>query len=279
MQKNGAVSRLGLAGQLSFVFLITLCCSNQRCLAWIPQSVSTNKTTRSIGDYRKDLKMFMKLSKEADPQLERNAVFNLCQLHFEIAGDSRFGTNQQLQGMRVVIANRLETYVKDVKKSRLRQQRIDRKSRSRESVAANQEVSEQLPDHKNKLGEPFEGNSSSGRNQDADDVMYASAAESYDSLGIISGGPNQFFGYAGGQMGPPWDHGEQLVDLITSVIDPAFWRRNGGTGSIHYYQPLRIIVVRAPQQSQQEVGDLLEAMRAANGTQLNLGGIGGAIGN
>lgn len=256
------------------------------------QDQSADSDRRSIGEYRADLKTFMKLSKEDDPQLERNAVFNLCQLHYELVTDSRFETSQQLQGMRAVIAKRLQTFSKDEKKSKLREQREAKKSKDQSLVSdptgpddssqTESTDSDAKPDSdSSESGESdaSEGSTGSVSDSGTNDAMYDSASESHFTLGALSGGPSQLFGYAGGQFGPPWDHGEELVDLITTVIDPSFWRRNGGPGSIHYYRPSLVLVVRASQQGSEDVADLLQRLRANGGTQLNIGGFRGAIGN
>lgn len=279
---------------LAAVLLVLVGVSATPAFGWLPQDKNNDSDSRSIGDYRDDLKTFMKLSKEEDPQLERNAIFNLCQLHFEIVTDSRFQTSQQLQGIRAVIAKRLETYSKDVEKSKLREQREAKKNKSSAASNGSNQANSQGSNSDN--GQHDQDSSdvqgSTGDNEDeytgstgevsdsgTNDAMYDSATDSHYSLGSLSGGPNQLFDYAGGRFAPPWDHGEELVDLITSVIDPTFWRRNGGVGSIHYYQPSLVLVIRASQQGNEEVGDLLEKLRANNGTQLNIGGVGGAIGN
>ena len=253
------------------------------------QNKTGDSESRSIGEYRADLKTFMKLSKEDDPQLERNAVFNLCRLHHEIVTDSRFETSQQLQGTRAVIAKRLQTFSRDEEKSKLREQRAAKKSRNQSLVSdpsspVNSNQTDSTDSAASDSGEPgngdaVEGSTGSESDSGTNDAMYDSASDSHFTLGALTGGPSQLFGYAGGQMGPPWDHGEELVDLITTVIDPSFWRRNGGPGSIHYYQPSLVLVVRASQQGSEEVGDLLQRLRANGGTQLNMGGFAGAIGN
>lgn len=274
------------------VFFAT-CFATAPGLGFVPQIKTDDSDTRSIGDYRADLKTFMKLSKDDDEQIERNAVFNLCQLHFEITIDSRFETSQQLQGIRAVIAKRLETFSKDVENKHLRKQREAKRSQNRSSGSSPQSTDgsnqTSLPDTGSSTGSAASGsedendtyNESSGSESDSgtNDAMNNAASESYYSMGALSGGPNQLFGYAGGRFAPPWDHGEELVELITSVINPTFWRRNGGVGSIHYYQPSRVLVIRATQQGNEEVGDLLEKLRANAGVQLNIGGFAGAIGN
>jgi hypothetical protein len=239
--------------------------------------------TRSIGDYRSDLKTFMKLSKDDHVQLERNAIYNLCQLHREIVTDPRLESSQQLQGIRAVIAKRLETYSNDVKNAKLRNDRKSRSSSNRSS-----EPSDPAPTGNRETASETSASNPAEASQyttvsvagaDASESMYESSSDSYYSMGQFTGGPNQLFGYAGGRFAPPWAHGEELVDLIVNTLDPTFWRRNGGPGSIHYFRPLRVLVLRAPMQAQGDVEDLLNKLRAAGDVQLNVGGVGAAIGN
>lgn len=37
---------------------------------------------------------------------------------------------------------------------------------------------------------------------------------------------------------------QRLIDLITSIVDPGSWDKNGGPGTIIYYAPARVLVVR-----------------------------------
>jgi hypothetical protein len=247
-----------------------------------------NDGPRSIGEFRKDLKVFMRNSKEDDPQLERNAIYNLCQLHREIVFDARYDSNQQLPGMRAVIAKRLELFSKDQKNQQLREaRRIKASKRGAVNNAEPFVLAKQQHDSRDSVGSetganehPESDHSAAGEtsdsDSDSDSWMNQSASESYYLLGTTGGGPNQMFNFVG-RMGPPWDHGEELVDLIVNTINPAFWQRNGGPGSIHYYRPSRVLVVRAPQQSNDETADLLNRLRANGGEQINVGA--GGAGN
>jgi len=220
-----------------------------------------NTDHRSIGEYRQDVKTFMKHSKSDDAQLQRNAIFNLCELHWELVNDPRFGTNSQVQGFRVVVAKRLETFVKEVKKENLRAQRLAKKK------LADPSSSKSTQDGKLDPNASADNNglasSNATNSDDAEEMIYQSSADSFYSLGQLSGGPNQLFGYAGGHLGPPWDHGPELVDLIQNTINPDFWRANGGNGVIHYFRPLRVLVIGASTQIHEDTLDLLYKLRAA----------------
>lgn len=242
---------------------------------------------RSIGEYRSDVKTFMKLSKDADLQNERTAVFNLCQLHWEIVSDSRFDSNQRLQGMRAVVANRLETYTKDHRNSLLRAERKKRRqSDDRTDVAVEKLVDDKQSSNAGNAARASATVSIRDSANDTkskpteDELIHQSAADSYYTMGALTGGPNQLFNYAGGGLAAPWDNGEALVELIVSTIDPSAWRRNGGSASIQYYQPLRVLVVHAPLQSHGDTADLLNRLRGADGNiQLNIGAPAIGIGN
>ena len=216
---------------------------------------------RSIGDYRRDVKTFMKLSKSDDKPTQRNAIFNLCALHYELVKDSRFRTSTQVQSFRVVVAGRLEAYwndrSKELKKKKAAQLKRERLARKNHRSDSSQQG----------LGaEPLVAGVEQAQEEaiDQDEAIYQSALQSYDSLAQLSGGPAQVFDYAGPRMGAPWDNGALLVNLIQNTIDPDVWRDNGGNASIHYYQPGRVLVINASQKIHEKTEDLLWKMRRLN---------------
>jgi hypothetical protein len=74
-------------------------------------------------------------------------------------------------------------------------------------------------------------------------------------------GANAFAGAMGGQAVS--DHGPELVELIESVIAPNTWEKNGGFGSIFYFAPLHVIVVRSTGEVHGNVGNVIGNLRAA----------------
>ena len=248
-------------------------------------SLTIAPVLRKASDFRKDLKVFMKLSKSQDPSTERIAIYNLCQLHREITISPRFDESMSLQGMRVVIAKRLTTYSADFENHLKRIERLQKKtSVKRELNLLPSENPKQLRHSPKTLVETRNeatNTSKSSSNgftfveESADETelknsMWISAVTSFDSLNCISGGPDRIFSLIGGSLAPPWDHGQDLVDLITTVIHPNSWRNNGGKASIHYYQPSRVLVLHAPLQGHHETSNLLEKLRGSTQTQLNI---------
>jgi hypothetical protein len=57
------------------------------------------------------------------------------------------------------------------------------------------------------------------------------------------------------------DYGPRLVALIERTISPEFWDVNGGPGTIAYYQPLHVLVVRATDDVHGRVGSVIAGLR------------------
>ena len=70
-------------------------------------------------------------------------------------------------------------------------------------------------------------------------------------------------GALGGAGVGPGDAGQDLVDLIQTVIRPASWDVNGGNGSIYYWYPGKCLVIRQTGEVHGEIGDVLDQLRRA----------------
>ena len=197
---------------------------------------------KKVADYRKDLKSFVKNSKSEDATTRFGAVLNLCMLHDEIVQDERFESNRRLQGFRAIASDRLKKCKKEIELDMLRAERVAKR---------------QVGKHRNEP-ELFELQEVETPNQLFEKVI----AQDMHSIISITGGPVKLWQYTGNPAGPLCDYGPDLVNLIETTINPDFWRRNGGNGIIEYYQPLRIIVVGASSQIQDEISDLLSTLRS-----------------
>jgi len=97
------------------------------------------------------------------------------------------------------------------------------------------------------------------------DEMTAGLTESLSLVGYSAGGPahllSQVRGSSGGGAVP--DYGPGLVALIERTIAPEFWDAAGGPGTIVYYAPLRVLVVRATSEVHHKIGGVLHGIRAA----------------
>jgi len=226
----------------------------------------TERVQRPIGEMRRDVNAFMKNSKsEDDLDLQVGGIIDLCYMHREIVSDPRFATHRQLQSLRAVAAARLKKYLKTIEIEKSRKARREKKEliELNKKLLAGENPSRELPqppDTELPFAESVansKAGSESSEAQQLDDAMYASMT----TMCGFTGGPTQMFGYLSGNFAPPWDHGEELVDLIVSVINPDSWQRNGGTGIIQYYRPSRIIVVGASSAVQDDITNMLRNLR------------------
>jgi len=72
--------------------------------------------------------------------------------------------------------------------------------------------------------------------------------------------PNSMQGAFGGAAGANNDYGEDLVELIQITISPTTWDVNGGPGAIYYWRPGRALVVTAPGEVHDQIGDVLKQL-------------------
>lgn len=68
-------------------------------------------------------------------------------------------------------------------------------------------------------------------------------------------------GAAGGMQNAPRDAGWDLVELIRATVAPETWDVNGGKGSMYYYSPLQVLVVRQTQEAHHQLGGVLGQLR------------------
>lgn len=229
---------------------------------------------RPIGDLRKDVKAFVKRSKsKEDPVASVGAIIDLCHLHTEIVSDPRFETNDQLKSFRAIAATRLKKYVKEIELEIKRRNRRSA-SESRQSQKLVRDSAQDPPGNatptasQNKEADPTwnRGDDEALFNKEQPGIDHGSVltdAMERDiyAMSKFTGGPVQVWSHVGGNFAPPWDHGPELVALIERTIDPQSWKTNGGDGVIHYYRPLRILVVTASSSVQDDLTNMLRNLR------------------
>ena len=219
-----------------------------------PDDHQSQGDVKFIGDYRRDLKAFLKRSKiKGDIDQQIGAIVDLCLLHRELVDDSRFEDNHQLQSFRAVAAQRLKTYRKQLELELKRYNRSIAKSKANKKPESDSEVNFSP-------GEADELAAQADR-----DYLHQAIVQDMQMITEISGGPVRLWSYTGGSHGPGiCDYGPDLVRLIETTINSDFWRRNGGTGIIEYYQPLRILVVSASARVHDDMTDLLRTLRGTS---------------
>lgn len=163
------------------------------------------------------------------------AVSDLVNVHKDLVSDPRFGRSDVLQGYRRRVAAKLRQAKKDIER--------ELKKRQLSKVVSLSEA----------------------RNPLTDDWVARVVSDQLSLVGNTLGGPSRLVdevtrrgGFAAAGV---LDFGPALVQLIQSTISPQTWDVNGGPGTIIYYRPLFLMVVRAPLQTQEDVGDVLGALR------------------
>lgn len=66
---------------------------------------------------------------------------------------------------------------------------------------------------------------------------------------------------SGGAGGGVQSNGQDLVELIQTVVRPESWDVNGGEGSIFFYSPLKDLVIRQTGEVHGEISETVEALR------------------
>ncbi len=89
------------------------------------------------------------------------------------------------------------------------------------------------------------------------------AAGGLPNPGAGNGGPA--LGSGGPSFGALPDFGPELADLIRRVIHPDSWDTTGGTGTVVYFRPQSVLVVRATLEVHERLTQLLWDLRAAGG--------------
>jgi hypothetical protein len=219
---------------------------------------ATRAPGRNVKELREDSESLIKKSKDVvDPAQFTAAILDLCCLHREIVAHEKFGTHPQLDSVRARIGIRLKAIAKELKRdlsdgADSGEPNVLRSNGSDEIVSRGDQVRAE--------GSVTANYATSRRDGNTREINHLGVEQAYFADCLV-GGPLQYLAYLPGSFAPPWDHGQDLVNLIETTIHPDFWVRNGGNGVIHYYQPLRILVVSGTTQVHDEMTDLLRRMR------------------
>jgi len=222
-----------------------------------------DKAVDSLGDVDRpialhetmaDIKAFSKrLDRAEDDLASTDAIVDLSYLYLRVVSDPRFYRSQVLQGNRGRIAAKLQKARRAIEKQA---RNVDRKS-----IAGSPQTR-----HDSGAIEPMAEQSATIIESAVIDKQWlllahaagGTAPSLYHSSGLHGASGHFYRGRAGGLIG---DNGGQLLDLIQTIIHPDFWGLNGGPGRAYYYQPLRILVVRATQRVHDDLHSLLLRLR------------------
>jgi len=196
---------------------------------------------RAYHEISKDMRDLMKRESLAKTDEERaTAIRALADLYLEVKRDPRLDDAPTLAQYKAKLWSRLTRIKKNLERQIAREN--DNSGRDQNEIDAQQAELQQAQG----AGE--------------------SLAAQMTLVSYSMGGPAKVFAESGGGAfggGAIRDHGEELVELITHVIEPDFWDVNGGPGSIFYYAPLQALVVRATGEVHRKLGGGIGRLRAA----------------
>jgi hypothetical protein len=195
----------------------------------------SNSPQRPLHEIQNQLSELLKREAVAKDAAARAAAIRaLCQLHGEILHDERYATSDKLKEYRARLWSRLTKI-----KGELKQQLAKGGKANKEALEAVAAL------------------------ESADPAAVAAADSLASSLSLLDqtqGGPGNLLAFGGGAVP---NGGQDLVNLIERTINPSFWDVAGGPGSIVYYYPLQVLVVRATAEVHGQIGGVIGDLRAA----------------
>lgn len=201
---------------------------------------------RRYHEINDDLRELIRAYARAESPAAQSAVIHeMCVLYVELKRDPRLASSDTLQEYKAKLWSRL--------------------------VRIQTELERQLAREQRQPGRPADGGAAAVQPSDTADVQASgSLAGSLSLLGGVLGGPADLLAHGGslgaGSLGggaAGGDYGQSLVELIQRTIAPEFWDVNGGPGTIVYFAPLRVLVVRATSEIHHKIGGGVQGLRRA----------------
>lgn len=188
--------------------------------------------SRRLHELDRDLRKLLREHSAANTEVDQaKALVSLCRLHAELVRDPRWETSDTLKSYRNELAARLRKSAVELKR------RWRSPALSKEPSASPFEVSEQ--------------------------ELEQSLAVALQLTDFSLASPQQQWVAGNGGAAMQDLQGLALVELIERTLNPQFWDRVGGPGTIVYYAPLQCLVVRATSEMHGKVGDTVGGLRKA----------------
>lgn len=200
-----------------------------------------NEPPRAYHQIQRDLRDVIRRHARAESPLEAAQIIQrMCTLYLEIKRDPRRASSPTLRGYQAKLWSKLKQIETDIERQLSQQQRG---------------VTDPRPsvEERDSPGERLAWEAS------------GSLAGTLSLVGSTLGGPGELLAHGGsfGGAAAPSDLGPALVELIQRTIAPEFWDVNGGPGTIVYFAPLRVLVVRATSEIHHRIGGAVGGLRRA----------------
>jgi len=197
---------------------------------------------RRFQEIKQDLRAFSKHAQQATAvEQHAQAVFDLCVLYCEIRLDPRFATSSTLQGY----ANRINYRLNHTRQQLMRASR-KRQARSGRDAEARRRAGDRPGDRK------------------FSDGQLAELAIPHLSLLMnhSTGGPAWVIDSTNGRFGGILQaNADDLISLIEDILHPDTWATNGGPGTIRYWSPGMVLVVRATTEVHEDLERFLNMLK------------------
>jgi len=188
--------------------------------------------TRPLHELDRELRKLLREHSAATAEVDQaKSLVALCHLHAELVRDPRWETSDTLKMYRNELA------------ARLRKSAVDLKRRWK-PIAPSKERAPQV-------------------DSESDQALEQSLAVALQLSDFSLASPQQQWAAGNGGAAMQDVQGLALVELIERTLNPQFWDRAGGPGTIVYYAPLQCLVVRATSEMHDKVGGSMGALRKA----------------
>lgn len=206
------------------------------------RNATSAEAVRSVGDIHKDLRRLEKeTAKLKQDSAKAKNIAALCHLFIEVGQHPDIVKSPTLQSINVRLRNRLRG--------------IERRTVDELKRRKIPEPEEMVQEQKSKRQARFQR----GRTGTKASFVSGSAGDSSDlGTGRDSAKPTQT---SSGNRAPGPDYGWQLVNLIRKTIRPDYWSVTGGPGKAIYFGHSRALVIHGSWRVQEDVADLLAALR------------------
>jgi hypothetical protein len=175
-----------------------------------------------------------------DPAERAEAIRELAGLLTEVRRDTLLAQDERKR-LHALIWSRLTRVKKELKAEISRQQRAAKRGRAK----ADEEILSDL---------------------EAGQQLAAAMGQQFSMASQLTGGPAAVVARCGEAFGGrpgSADYGEELVELIEKTIAPETWESAGGNGSIYYFYPLKVLVIRQTGEVHGHTSGLLDGLRRA----------------
>jgi hypothetical protein len=212
-----------------------------------PTTVKTGAPARTGQQLRDAVHAAMRQQATAKGTEQAAAVRSLTDIYQDVVASTVLPSREQRQ-LRTQIRSRLMRTSKTLERQLAKAQAADE---PQVRPPADQLANEQPPANRAILAQA-QGNPA--RQAGAAGAQAGRAAGRFGPGGQVAGAAQNWNAQTN-------QNAQQLIDLIQNTIAPASWETNGGLGTIMYFAPSQVLVIRQTDAVQGQVGQAIQGLR------------------